>query len=59
MAATMVTETVDRAYETTLTEGVLYERRAFNGMFATNDKKESMSAFLKQIGRISHIVDSL
>ncbi len=48
VAATMVTETVDRAYETTLAEGVLYERRAFHSMFATNDQKEGMSAFLEK-----------
>ena len=48
VAATMVTETVDRAYETTLAEGVLYERRAFHAMFATADQKEGMSAFLEK-----------
>ncbi len=48
IAATMVTETVDRAYETTLSEGVLFERRAFHSMFATNDQKEGMSAFVEK-----------
>ncbi len=48
IAATMVTETVDRAYESTLAEGVLFERRAFHSMFSTNDQKEGMSAFLEK-----------
>ena len=48
LAATMVTEVVDRAYESSLTEGVLYERRAFHAMFATDDQKEGMAAFLEK-----------
>ena len=48
IAATMVTETVDRAYELTLAEGVLFERRAFHAMFATNDQKEGMAAFVEK-----------
>jgi len=48
IASTMVTETVDRAYETTLAEGVLFERRAFHSMFATNDQKEGMAAFVEK-----------
>ena len=48
IAATMVTETVDRAYESTLSEGVLFERRAFHAMFATNDQKEGMAAFVEK-----------
>ena len=48
LAATMVTEVVDRAYESSLTEGVLYERRAFHAMFATEDQKEGMAAFLEK-----------
>ena len=48
LAAAMVTETVDRAYESTLAEGVLFERRAFHSMFSTNDQKEGMSAFLEK-----------
>lgn len=48
LAASMVTETVDRAYETTLAEGVLFERRAFHSMFSTNDQKEGMAAFLEK-----------
>ncbi len=43
--AMMTKETVNRAYETTLSEGILFERRVFHAMFATNDQKEGMSAF--------------
>jgi enoyl-CoA hydratase len=42
----MITESIDRAYETTLTEGVLFERRSFHATFATNDQKEGMTAFI-------------
>jgi len=38
-------ETVNRAYETTLSEGVRFERRVFHSMFATADQKEGMAAF--------------
>lgn len=38
-------EAVNRAYETTLREGVLYERRLFHAMFATDDQTEGMQAF--------------
>ncbi len=48
IAAAMVTETVDRAYELTLSEGVLFERRAFHSMFSTEDQKEGMTAFLEK-----------
>jgi enoyl-CoA hydratase len=41
----MTKETVNRAYETTLTEGVKFERRVFHSMFATADQKEGMAAF--------------
>lgn len=48
IAAKMVTETVDRAYESSLAEGVLFERRAFHSMFSTGDQKEGMTAFLEK-----------
>ncbi len=48
VAATMVTETVDRAYESSLAEGILFERRAFHSMFSTQDQKEGMAAFLEK-----------
>ncbi|HEY1707855.1 MAG TPA: enoyl-CoA hydratase [Rhizomicrobium sp.] len=41
----MTKETVNRAYETTLSEGVRFERRVFHSMFATGDQKEGMAAF--------------
>ncbi len=43
--AMMTKETVNRAYETTLSEGVRFERRVFHSMFATDDQKEGMAAF--------------
>jgi enoyl-CoA hydratase len=41
----MAKEAVNRAYETTLAEGVLFERRVFHSTFALDDRKEGMSAF--------------
>jgi enoyl-CoA hydratase len=41
-----VKEAVNRSYETTLREGLLYERRLFHALFATEDQTEGMSAFL-------------
>jgi len=41
----MAKEAVNRAYETTLAEGVRFERRLFHAMFATADQKEGMAAF--------------
>ena len=47
--ATMVAkEAVNRSYETTLREGLLFERRAFHALFATEDQKEGMSAFAEK-----------
>ncbi|HEX7440904.1 MAG TPA: enoyl-CoA hydratase-related protein, partial [Caldimonas sp.] len=42
----MAKECVNRAYESPLAEGMLYERRAFHSLFATEDQKEGMAAFL-------------
>lgn len=44
----MVKESVNRAYETTLSEGVQYERRLFHSTFATEDQKEGMKAFVEK-----------
>ena len=44
-AAMMVKESVNRSYETTLAEGVRFERRLFHSAFATEDQKEGMDAF--------------
>ena len=41
----MAKEAVDRAFETTLSEGVRFERRLFYSLFATEDQKEGMDAF--------------
>jgi enoyl-CoA hydratase len=42
----MAKESVNRAYETTLAEGIRFERRVFHAMFATKDQKEGMAAFV-------------
>jgi enoyl-CoA hydratase len=42
----MAKESINRAYETTLAEGVRFERRLFHAMFATRDQKEGMAAFV-------------
>ncbi|MEI6161860.1 MAG: enoyl-CoA hydratase-related protein, partial [Roseococcus sp.] len=41
-------EAVNRAFETTLTEGVRFERKIFYSLFATEDQKEGMSAFAEK-----------
>ena len=47
LIAVMATkEAVNRAYETTLSEGVRFERRVFHALFATEDQKEGMEAFV-------------
>lgn len=45
-AARMAKEAVNRAFETTLAEGLLYERRLFHSAFATDDQTEGMAAFI-------------
>jgi enoyl-CoA hydratase len=44
----MAKESVNRAYETTLREGVLFERRNFHAAFAAEDRKEGMAAFVEK-----------
>ena len=44
----MAKECVNRAYEGTLSDGVLYERRLFHSTFATEDQKEGMDAFVNK-----------
>jgi enoyl-CoA hydratase len=46
--AMMTKETINRAYETTLAEGIRFERRVFHAMFATADQKEGMQAFVEK-----------
>jgi len=41
-------DAVNRSYETTLAEGLLFERRVFHSMFATEDQKEGMAAFVEK-----------
>lgn len=41
-------EAVNRSYEVTLAEGMLFERRVFHSLFATEDQKEGMGAFLEK-----------
>lgn len=47
-AAMLTKDCVNRAYETTLAEGIRYERRTFHAMFATEDQKEGMAAFIEK-----------
>ncbi|MDH2326555.1 enoyl-CoA hydratase [Cereibacter sp. SYSU M97828] len=48
MTVMAVKEAVNRSYETTLAEGLRYERRLFHSMFALEDQKEGMAAFLEK-----------
>jgi enoyl-CoA hydratase len=41
-------ESINRAFETTLSEGVRFERRVFHSLFATADQKEGMAAFVEK-----------
>lgn len=47
-AVMMAKEAVNRAYESTLSEGVHFERRLFHSLFATEDQKEGMAAFVEK-----------
>ncbi len=44
----MIKESINRAYETPLSEGVLFERRLFHSQFGLEDQKEGMKAFLEK-----------
>jgi enoyl-CoA hydratase len=44
----MIKEAINRAYETSLAEGVMFERRVFQSQFALEDQKEGMAAFLEK-----------
>ena len=46
--AMLAKEAVNAAYETTLTSGLRFERRVFHSLFATNDQKEGMLAFIEK-----------
>ena len=47
-AVMMAKEAVNRAYETTLAEGIKFERRMFHASFAMDDRKEGMAAFVEK-----------
>jgi enoyl-CoA hydratase len=47
-AVMMIKESINRAYESTLAEGILFERRGFHSQFALDDQKEGMAAFLEK-----------
>ena len=46
--AMMIKESVNRAFESSLSEGVLFERRVFHSIFALDDQKEGMAAFVEK-----------
>ncbi len=48
LTAAAAKEAVNRSYELPLSEGLLFERRVFHSMFATEDQKEGMAAFLEK-----------
>ena len=47
-AVLMIKESINRAYESPLSDGVMFERRLFHSTFATEDQKEGMAAFLEK-----------
>jgi enoyl-CoA hydratase len=48
LAAIACKEMVNAAFETTLQQGVVFERRLFHGLFGTQDQKEGMAAFVEK-----------
>jgi len=48
IAVMAVKEAVNRSYEVPLREGLLFERRVFHSLFATEDQKEGMAAFAEK-----------
>ena len=48
MATVAAKESINRAFEGTLSDGIMFERRMFHAMFATADQKEGMDAFLNK-----------
>ena len=48
IAVLAIKDAVNRSFETTLNEGLLYERRVFHSLFATEDQKEGMQAFMEK-----------
>ncbi|MDQ3470997.1 MAG: enoyl-CoA hydratase-related protein, partial [Pseudomonadota bacterium] len=48
IAAMATKEMVDAAYEMNLSQGIVFERRLFHGLFGTEDQKEGMAAFVEK-----------
>ncbi|MDD9911187.1 MAG: enoyl-CoA hydratase [Ahrensia sp.] len=48
VSVVLAKQAVNRSYETTLAEGVLFERRLFHSLFATEDQDEGMNAFIEK-----------
>jgi enoyl-CoA hydratase len=48
MAVLAAKESVNRAFESGLADGVMFERRLFHALFATADQKEGMNAFVEK-----------
>jgi enoyl-CoA hydratase len=48
MALMAAKESVNRAFEGSLADGIMFERRMFHALFATNDQKEGMDAFVNK-----------
>jgi enoyl-CoA hydratase len=48
LAAMAAKESVNRAFESGLSDGVMFERRIFHSLFATQDKNEGMQAFIEK-----------
>jgi enoyl-CoA hydratase len=48
LAVLAAKESVNRSYEGTLADGVMFERRLFHALFATEDQKEGMDAFVNK-----------
>jgi enoyl-CoA hydratase len=48
LATIAVKDTVNRAYETTMAEGILYEQRMFQALFATEDQTEGMASYIEK-----------
>lgn len=48
LAVLAAKESVQRSFESNLSDGVMYERRLFHSLFATYDQKEGMDAFINK-----------
>ena len=51
----MIKESINRAFESSLNEGLLFERRTFHAAFALADQKEGMAAFVENVNPTSRI----